>query len=104
MLIAVTGGIYINDKCLIKGDTTGPISARTVLMDKSIDVAVLETARGGIIRSGLAYDLCDIGILTNLSEDHLGIDEVYTLEDLLHIKSLVIESIKTKRICCIKCR
>ncbi|MFY9176113.1 MAG: cyanophycin synthetase [Caldicoprobacterales bacterium] len=92
--MAVTGGIYINDKCLIKGDTTGPISARTVLMDKSIDVAVLETARGGIIRSGLAYDLCDIGILTNLSEDHLGIDEVYTLEDLLHIKSLVIESIK----------
>ena len=92
--MAVTGGIYINDKCLVKGDTTGPVSARTVLMDKTIDIAVLETARGGIIRSGLAYDLSDVGVLTNLSEDHLGIDGVETLDDLLFIKSLVIESVK----------
>lgn len=91
---AVTGGIYINDKCYIEGDTTGPQSAKTVLMDKTIDVAVLETARGGIIRSGLAYDLSDVGVLTNLSEDHLGIDGINTLEDLLHVKSLVVESIK----------
>ena len=63
-------------------------------MDKTIDVAVLETARGGIIRSGLAYDLSDVGVLTNLSEDHLGIDGINTLEDLLHVKSLVVESIK----------
>lgn len=92
--LAVTGGVYINDKCIIKGDTTGPASARTVLMDKSIDVAVLETARGGIIRSGLAYDLSDVGVLTNISEDHLGIDGIDTLEDLLHVKSLVVESVK----------
>ena len=78
----------------IEGDTTGPQSAKTVLMDKTIDVAVLETARGGIIRSGLAYDLSDVGVLTNLSEDHLGIDGINTLEDLLHVKSLVVESIK----------
>lgn len=63
-------------------------------MDKTIDIAVLETARGGIIRSGLAYDLSDVGVLTNLSEDHLGIDGVETLDDLLFIKSLVIESVK----------
>ena len=91
---AVTGGIYINERCFVKGDTTGPMSAHTVLMNKCIDIAVLETARGGLIRSGLAYDLSDVGVLTNLSEDHLGIDDVYTLEDLLHVKSLVIESVK----------
>lgn len=92
--MAVTGGIYINNKCIIKGDTTGPASAKTVLMDKSIDAAVLETARGGIIRAGLAYDLSDVGVLTNLSEDHLGLDGVETIEDLLYVKSLVLESIK----------
>lgn len=91
---AVTGGIYINDKCYIKGDTTGPASAKTVLMDKYIDIAVLETARGGIIRSGLAYDLSDVGVLTNISEDHLGLDGIDTLEDLAYVKSLVVESIK----------
>ncbi|NLI60330.1 MAG: cyanophycin synthetase [Clostridiales bacterium] len=91
---AVTGGIYINEKCFVEGDTTGPTSARTILMDKSIDIAVLETARGGIIRSGLAYDQSDVGVLTNLSEDHLGIDGVDTLDDLLDVKSLVTESIK----------
>lgn len=93
--MTVTGGVYINDRCILKGDTTGPASARMILMDKSIDVAVLETARGGIIRSGLAYDLSDIGVLTNISEDHLGIDGIDSLEELLHVKSLVIEAIKT---------
>lgn len=93
--MTVTGGVYINDRCILKGDTTGPASARMILMDKSIDVAVLETARGGIIRSGLAYDLSDIGVLTNISEDHLGIDGIDSLEELLHVKSLIIEAIKT---------
>lgn len=93
--MAVTGGVYINDRCILQGDTTGPASARMLLMDKNIDVAVLETARGGIIRSGLAYDLSDIGVLTNISEDHLGLNEVETLEDLLYVKSLVVEAVKT---------
>lgn len=93
--MAVTGGVYINDRCILQGDTTGPASARMLLMDKNIDVAVLETARGGIIRSGLAYDLSDIGVLTNISEDHLGLDGIETLEDLLYVKSLVIEAVKT---------
>jgi len=93
--MAVTGGVYINDRCILKGDTTGPASARMILMDKSVDIAVLETARGGIIRSGLAYDLSDVGVLTNISDDHLGIDGIDTLEDLLHVKSLIIEAVKT---------
>lgn len=93
--MTTTGGVYINDKCILKGDTTGPASAKTVLMDRNIDAAVLETARGGIIRSGLGYDLCDVGVLTNISSDHLGMDGIYSLEDLVHVKSLVIESIKS---------
>jgi cyanophycin synthetase len=92
--LTTTGGVYINDKCIMKGDTTGPSSAQAVLTDRSIDVAVLETARGGIIRSGLGYDLSDVGILTNISEDHLGVDDINSLEDLLHVKSLVLEAIK----------
>jgi len=93
--MTTTGGVFINDRCVMKGDTTGPASAKIVLTDKNVEVAVLETARGGIIRSGLGYDLSDIGVLTNITEDHLGIDEVYTLEDLLHVKSLVVEAVKT---------
>ena len=93
--MTTTGGVFINDKCIMKGDTTGPLSAKMLLTDKAIDVAVLETARGGIIRSGLGYDLADVGVLTNISEDHLGLDGVNTLEDMLHVKSLVIEAIKS---------
>lgn len=90
-----TGGVFINDKCVMKGDTTGPSSARIILSDKSVDAAVLETARGGIIRSGLGYDLSDVGVITNISQDHLGIDGIKTLDDLLHVKSLVVEAVKS---------
>src|SRR5690606_28702307 len=75
-------------------DTTGPLSAQTLLTNKDIDIAVLETARGGLVRSGLGYDISDIGILTNISEDHIGLDGIYTLEDLLNVKSLVLKAIK----------
>lgn len=89
-----TSGVYINNRCVVKGDNTGPDSAKMVLMDKSIDVAVLETARGGILRRGLGYDLADVGVITNISEDHLGIDGVETIEDLIYVKSLVAEAVK----------
>ncbi len=92
--MTTTEGIYIDDKLLMGGDTTGPLSAQMLLSNRDIDIAVLETARGGIIRSGLGYDLTDVGILTNISKDHLGLDGIYTLEDLLHVKSLVVEAIK----------
>ncbi|MCM8709704.1 cyanophycin synthetase [Clostridium sp. SYSU_GA19001] len=92
--MTTTGGIYINNKCIDKGDTTGYSSAMTLLMNKEIDAAVLETARGGIIRKGLAYDLADVGVITNITNDHLGLDGIDTLEDLAYVKSLVAEAVK----------
>ncbi len=92
--MTTTGGIYIDDECIEKGDTTGYESATAVLMNRSIDAAVLECARGGIIRSGLAYDMADVGVITNITEDHLGIDGVESIEDLANIKSLVAEAVK----------
>lgn len=94
-----THGIYINDKCLEEGDTTGPKSARRILYHKEIDAAVLETARGGIIRDGLAYKKADVAVFTNLTEDHLGIDGINTMEELLYVKSLVIEAVKDDGAC-----
>ncbi|MGI6538681.1 MAG: cyanophycin synthetase [Caldicoprobacterales bacterium] len=93
--MTTTGGIFINDKCIMKGDTTGPVSAKILLSDKTVEAAVLETARGGIIHSGLGYDLADVGVLTNISDDHLGLDGVETLEEMFHIKSLVVEAVKS---------
>ncbi|MEF9952814.1 MAG: cyanophycin synthetase [Clostridium sp.] len=92
--MTTTSGIYLDGKCIEHGDTTGPISARVVLQDKRVEAAVLETARGGILRRGLGYDLADVGVITNITEDHLGLDGVNTLEDLAYVKSLVVEAIK----------
>jgi len=89
-----TSGTFIGDKCICKGDNSGPRSARTLLSNKSIDVAVLETARGGILREGLGYDLADVGIVMNISDDHLGHDGIDTLEDLAFVKSVVTEAVK----------
>lgn len=91
--MTTTDGIYLKGRMIMPGDTTGPASARMVLRDASVDVAVLETARGGIIRAGLGYDCSDVGIITNVAKDHLGIDEVETLEDLAKVKSLVGEAV-----------
>ena len=88
-----TDGIYINERCIMEGDTTGPISAQTILKDPTVEVAVLETARGGIIRGGLGFDFCDIAVITNISCDHLGQDGIQDMHDLLHVKSLVAESV-----------
>lgn len=92
--MTTTGGIYINGKCIEKGDTTGPESALTILTNKEIDAAVLETARGGLVRKGLAYDLADVGVITNITNDHLGIDGIETMEQLAFTKSLVVEAVK----------
>lgn len=89
-----TEGIYVNNKCIEKGDNTGYYSAKTVLLNRDVEVAVLETARGGIIKRGLAYDLADIAVITNITEDHLGLDGINTIEDLTFIKSLVVEEVK----------
>ncbi|MBX4258792.1 cyanophycin synthetase [Clostridium estertheticum] len=92
--MTTTSGIYIDGKCVFKGDTTGPKSALAVLMNKNIDAAVLETARGGIIRGGLAYDLADVAVITNITDDHLGIDGINTIEELAKVKALVGEAVK----------
>ncbi len=84
-----TDGTYIQNQQITRGDNTGPVSAQLVLKDPTVDVAVLETARGGIIRSGLGFDYCDIGVVTNIAADHLGLKDVNTLEDLARVKSVV---------------
>lgn len=92
--MTTTEGTYIGQKCICRGDNSGPRSARSLLSNKTIDAAVLETARGGIIREGLGYDLADVGIITNITEDHLGLDGVGTIEELAFVKSLVAEAVK----------
>jgi cyanophycin synthetase len=89
-----TNGIFVNGEMISDGDTTGPISARTVLSDPSVDIAVLETARGGIIRRGLGFDWSDVGIITNIHADHIGQDGIETIDDILRIKSLVVERVR----------
>jgi len=87
-------GIYIQNHMMEKGDTTGPISAEYILKDPTVEFAVLETARGGILRSGLGFSRCDIGIITNIQEDHLGISDIDTLADLARVKATVVQSVK----------
>ena len=87
-------GIYIQNHMMEKGDTTGPISAEYILKDPTVEFAVLETARGGILRSGLGFNRCDIAIMTNVAADHLGLADIHTLEDLAKVKSVVVRSVK----------
>ena len=72
--LTTTDGIYVDGTLLRSGDMTGPWSAQMVLRDPTIDVAVLETARGGILRAGLGFDRCDVGAVLNVSDDHLGLE------------------------------
>lgn len=88
-----TDGIYIQNHLLQKGDCTGPASAEFVLKDPTVDFAVLECARGGILRAGLGFHKCDIGIVTNVSADHLGLKGINSLEDMAKVKGVVVESI-----------
>ncbi|MFT4058082.1 MAG: cyanophycin synthetase [Legionella sp.] len=87
-----TEGIYINNKMIIEGDCSGPASAEMVLQSPEVDFAVLECARGGILRSGLGFDECNISVITNISEDHLGLEDIHTIEDLADVKSVVARS------------
>ncbi len=87
-------GIYVQNTLLMKGDTTGPFSAEFILKDPTVEVAVLETARGGILRAGLGFNKCDIGVVTNIQEDHLGISDIDTLDDLTRVKAVIIGAVK----------
>jgi cyanophycin synthetase len=88
-----TDGVYIQNQLMMRGDCTGPVSAEFVLKDPAIDFAVLETARGGILRAGLGFHNCDIAIVTNISEDHLGLQDIDTIEQLTRVKSVVPASV-----------
>ena len=87
-------GIYIQNHMMEKGDTTGPVSAEYILKDPTVEFAVLETARGGILRAGLGFSRCDIALITNIQEDHLGLSDIHTLDDLARVKSTVVRSVK----------
>ena len=86
-------GVYIQNILMMKGDCTGPVSAEFVLKDPTVDFAVLECARGGILKSGLAFRNCDIAIVTNVSVDHLGMGGIDTIEQMAKVKSVVVETV-----------
>lgn len=88
-----TDGIYVQNRMLEQGDCTGPVSAEFVLKDPTVDFAVLECARGGILRAGLGFHKCDIAIVTNVAADHLGLKDINTLEDMARVKAVVPESV-----------
>ncbi len=88
-----TDGIYIDDHLVEAGDNTGPQSAQVVLRDPTVQVAVLETARGGILRAGLSFAACDIGVVLNVAADHLGLGDINTIEQMAHLKSVVAEAV-----------
>lgn len=89
--MTTTDGIWVDGHEVARGDMTGFNSARVVLGDPAVEVAVLETARGGIVRRSLGYDWSDVGVITNIAADHLGQDGIETIDDLVFAKSLVAE-------------
>lgn len=87
-----TEGIYIGGQRVEAGDCSGPLSARVVLSDPRVESAVLETARGGILRAGLGFDRCDVAVVTNIAEgDHLGIGDIETVEQLARVKRTIVD-------------
>jgi cyanophycin synthetase len=87
--LTTTEGVYIDGARIVKGDCSGYWSARRVLTSPDVDFAVLETARGGILKRGLAFDRCDVSVVLNVSADHLGLDGIDTVRDLAVVKGLV---------------
>ena len=92
--LATTDGVYIDGNLSVKGDLTGPAAAQMILRDPTVDCAVLETARGGLLRRGLGYESCDIGAVLNIAADHLGLRGIDTLEDMAKVKRIVVEVAK----------
>ncbi|HET7464714.1 MAG TPA: cyanophycin synthetase, partial [Longimicrobium sp.] len=84
-----TDGVYLQNRLVMEGDMTGPFSANIILSNPTVDVAVLETARGGILRAGLGWDECDVGVVLNVTADHLGLRGINTVEQLAEVKSVI---------------
>jgi cyanophycin synthetase len=92
--LTTTDGIYVNGKAILKGDMTGPWSTRVVLREANVDCAVLEVARGGIIREGLGFEQSDVSCVLNVQADHLGIGGIHTVEELARVKQVVVQAVK----------
>jgi cyanophycin synthetase len=86
-------GVYIQNQMMMKGDCTGPLSSQFVLKDPTVDFAVLECARGGILKSGLAFQNCDVAIVTNVAVDHIGLSGINSIEQMARVKSVVPETV-----------
>jgi cyanophycin synthetase len=86
-------GVYIQNRLLMSGDCTGPASAEFVLKDPTVNFAVLECARGGLLRAGLGFKKCDVAIVTNVAADHLGLKGIHTIEQLAKVKGVVPETV-----------
>lgn len=86
-------GVYIQNQLMMKGDCTGPISSQFVLKDPTVDFAVLECARGGILKNGLAFQNCEVAIVTNVAADHMGLGGINTLEQMAKVKAVVPETV-----------
>jgi cyanophycin synthetase len=88
-------GIYVQNEMIDKGDTTGPFSAQMVLRNPNVQIAILETARGGIVRAGLGFKQCDVAVVTNVQNDHLGISDIETMEELARVKEVIVQAVKS---------
>lgn len=92
--IACTDGVFVNGQCIDTGDCSGPKSAKNILFHPDVDAAVLETARGGILREGLGFDYCDVAVVTNIGRgDHLGIANINTAAELASVKRTIVENV-----------
>lgn len=87
-------GVYIQNQLMMKGDCTGPVSSQFVLKDPTVDFAVLECARGGILKAGLAFRHCDVAIVTNVAEDHIGLGGINNVEQMAKVKAVVPETVR----------
>lgn len=86
-------GVYIQNRLLMTGDCTGPASAEFVLRDPTVNFAVLECARGGLLRAGLGFKNCDVAVVTNVAADHLGLKGIHTIDQLARVKGVVPETV-----------
>ncbi len=86
-------GVYIQNQLMMKGDCTGPLSSKFVLKDPTVDFAVLECARGGILKAGLAFEHCEIAVVTNVAADHIGLGGINSVEQMAKVKAVVPETV-----------
>jgi len=94
VVFTTTDGTYLQNRMVLEGDMTGPFSANIILSNPTVDIAVLETARGGLLRAGLGFDEVDVGVVLNVSADHLGLRGINTVEQLADVKGVVAAVVK----------